>query len=172
MSKSKRIATLALCIALAFTLSFFESLIPINIGIPGVKLGLANSVTLVALYLLGKKEAFGVSMVRILLAGLLFSGAFSLVYGFAGGILSYIVMVLAQKYEMKSGKLSPVGVSVLGAAVHNTGQIIVAAAVMQTPRIVYYLPVLLLSGAVSGALVGIVSGIAATRLNNVINKEV
>lgn len=165
MSKSKRIATLALCIALAFTLSFFESLIPINIGIPGVKLGLANSVTLVALYLLGKKEAFAISMVRILLAGLLFGGAFSLVYGFAGGMLSYIIMVLA----MKSKKLSPVGVSVLGAAVHNTGQIIVAAAVMQTPRIAYYLPVLLLSGAVSGALVGIVSGIAVARLNHIIN---
>ena len=167
MSKSKKVATFALCIALAFTLSFLESLIPINIGIPGVKLGLANSVTLAALYLLGKKEAFAISMVRILLAGLLFSGAFSLVYGFAGGILSYFVVVLA----MRSEKFSPVGVSILGAAVHNTGQIIVAALVMQTARIAYYLPVLLLSGAVSGALVGILSGIAVARLNKVVHKD-
>ena len=167
MSKSKKVATFALCIALAFTLSFLESMMPINIGIPGVKLGLANSVTLAALYLLGKKEAFAISMVRILLAGLLFSGAFSLVYGFAGGILSYFVMVLA----MRSEKFSPVGVSILGAAVHNTGQIIVAALVMQTARIAYYLPVLLLSGAVSGALVGILSGIAVARLNKVVYKD-
>lgn len=167
MSKSKKVATLALCIALAFTLSFLESLIPINIGIPGVKLGLANSVTLALVYLVGKKEAFAVSMVRILLSGLLFSGAFSLLYGFAGGILSFVVMIIA----MKSEKLSVVGVSVLGAAVHNVGQIIVAAIVMETSQIVYYLPVLLISGAVTGVLVGVVSGIVIARLNNVINKK-
>ena len=166
MSKSKRIASLALCVALAFTLSFLESLIPINIGIPGVKLGLANSVVLVALYLLSKREAFAISMVRILLSGLLFSGAFSLVYSFAGGILSFAVMALA----MKSEKLSPLGVSVLGASVHNVGQIIVAAAVMRTPQIVYYLPVLLISGALTGVLVGVLSGIVVRRLNNVINE--
>ncbi|MBQ9516852.1 MAG: Gx transporter family protein [Eubacterium sp.] len=165
MSKSKKVATFALCVALAFTLSFLESLVPINIGIPGVKLGLANSVVLVALYLLGKKEAFAISMIRILLAGLLFSGAFSLVYSFAGGLLSYFVMLAA----MNCKKLSAVGVSVLGAAVHNVGQIIVAALVMQTARIVYYLPVLLLSGALTGVLVGIISGIAIARLNKVIN---
>ena len=168
MSKSKRVATLALCIALAFTLSFLESLIPINIGIPGVKLGLANSVVLVALYLLSKREAFAISMVRILLSGLLFSGAFSLIYSFAGGILSFVVMVAA----MKSKKLSPLGVSVLGASVHNVGQIIVAAAVMQTARIIYYLPVLLISGALTGVLVGVVSGIIVQRLNNVINTNI
>ncbi|MBR3150266.1 MAG: Gx transporter family protein [Eubacterium sp.] len=166
MSKSKRVATIALCIALAFVLSFLESLIPINIGIPGVKLGLANSITLAAIYLLGKREAFFISMLRILLAGLLFSGAFSLVYSYAGGILSFLVMIAA----MKSEKLSPVGVSVLGAAVHNVGQIIVAAVVMNSSQIVYYLPVLLISGAVSGVLVGIVSGIVIARLNNIVKK--
>ena len=167
MSKSKKVATAALCVALAFTLSFLESLIPVNIGVPGVKLGLANSGVLAALYLLGKKEAFFISMLRILLAGLLFSGAFSLAYSFAGGLLSFGVMLLA----MKSEKLSPVGVSVLGASVHNVGQIAVAAAVMQTPRIIYYLPVLLVSGAVTGVLVGIVSGIVIARLNNAVNKK-
>ena len=167
MSKSKKVATFSLCVALAFTLSFLESQIPINIGVPGVKLGLANSVVLMAMYLLGKKEAFAISMIRILLAGLLFSGAFSLIYSFAGGLLSYFVMLAA----MNSKKLSPVGVSVLGASVHNTGQIIVAGLVMRTSRIIYYLPVLLISGAVTGVMVGIISGIVIARLSNVITKN-
>jgi len=167
VSKSKKTALFALCIALAFTLSYLESLISIPFGVPGIKLGLANSVVLMALYLLGKKEAFAISMIRILLSGLLFGGAFSLLYSFTGGILSYFVMLFA----IKSKKLSTVGVSVLGAAVHNTGQIIVAGAVMQTVRIVYYLPVLLVSGAVTGVAVGILSGVAVARLNNVINKN-
>ena len=160
MSKSKKVAVFALCVALAFTLSFLETMIPINIGVPGVKIGLANLVVVAALYLLDKKEAFAISMIRILISGLLFSGAFSLLYSFAGGILSFLVMLLA----MKSKKISILGVSVLGATVHNIGQIIVAAIVMQTPRIVYYLPVLLLSGAAAGIVVGIISKIVVGRL--------
>jgi heptaprenyl diphosphate synthase len=160
MKKSKKIAVFALCVALAFVLSFLETLIPTNIGVPGVKIGLANMVVLAALYLLDKRAAFAISMIRILISGLLFSGVFSLLYSFTGGILSFLVMLLA----MKSEKLSILGVSVLGGAVHNIGQIIVAAIVMQTPRIVYYLPVLLISGALAGIVVGIVSKIVVERL--------
>ena len=163
MSKSKKVAVFALCTALAFTLSFLETLIPINIGVPGVKIGLANLVVVAALYLLDKKEAFAVSMIRILISGLLFSGAFSLLYSFTGGILSFFVMLLA----MKSKKLSILGVSILGGAVHNIGQIIVAAIVMHTPRIVYYLPVLLISGTAAGIIVGIISAIAVERLKRI-----
>lgn len=160
MSKSKKVAVFALCIALAFTLSFLETLIPINIRIPGVKIGLANLVVVAALYLLDKREAFAISMIRILISGLLFSGAFSLLYSFAGGILSFFVMLLA----MKSKKISILGVSVLGGAVHNIGQIIVATIVMHTPRIAYYLPVLLISGAAAGIVVGVISKIVVERL--------
>ena len=160
MKKSKRIAVFALCIALAFTLSFLETLIPINIGVPGVKIGLANLVVVAALYLLDKKEAFAISMIRILISGLVFTGAFSLLYSFTGGIISFLVMLLA----MKSKKISILGVSILGAVVHNLGQIIVAAIVMETARIVYYLPVLLISGAAAGIVVGIISKIIVERL--------
>ena len=160
MNKSKRVAYFALCTALAFTLSFLETLIPINIGVPGVKIGLANLVVVAALYLLDKKEAFAISMIRILVSGLVFTGAFSLLYSFTGGILSFFVMLLA----MKSKKISILGVSILGASVHNIGQIIVAAIVMHTPRIVYYLPVLLISGALAGIIVGIISKIIVQRL--------
>lgn len=160
MKKSKRAALCGLLIALAFVFSYLESLIPINIGVPGVKIGLANLVVVTAIYTLNKRDAFFISMVRILLSGLIFSGAFSLLYSFAGGILSFFVMLLAQKNK----RLSVTGVSVLGGAVHNTGQILVAAIVMQTAGLIYYLPVLLVSGAVSGALIGIVSNIIIDRL--------
>lgn len=160
MKKSKRAALCGLLIALAFVFSYLESLIPINIGVPGVKIGLANLVVVTAIYTLNKRDAFFISMVRILLSGLIFSGAFSLLYSFAGGILSFFVMLLAQKNK----RLSVTGVSVLGGAVHNTGQILVAAIVMQTAGLIYYLPVLLASGAVSGTLIGIVSNIIIDRL--------
>ena len=160
MSKNKKIAVFALCIALAFALSFLETLIPFNVGVPGVKIGLANIVVVASLYLLDKRASFAISMIRILISGLLFSGAFSLLYSFAGGVLSFLVMLLAMKNE----KFSVLGVSVLGGVVHNIAQIAVAAAVMRTPRIVYFLPVLLVSGVIAGVAVGIVSKIIIERL--------
>jgi heptaprenyl diphosphate synthase len=160
MKKSKRISIIALLIALAFALSFLESLVPINLGIPGVKVGLANLVVLVSIYVLPKRDAFFISMVRILLAGLIFSGAFSLLYSFVGGILSFAVMILAQKNK----HLSIIGVSILGGVAHNIGQIATAICVVNTYRLIYYFPVLLISGTVAGVVVGLISGIIVTRL--------
>lgn len=167
MSRSKRISVIGLCVALAFVLSYFESLIPLNVGVPGIKLGIANVVVLAALYLLPRGDALLISVVRILISGLVFSGAFSLLYSFAGGLLSFLVMVLAKKCK----KISAVGVSVLGAVTHNLAQIAVAAAVMGTFRIVYYLPALLVSGAVSGVCVGVLGGIVAGRLDSYAKKH-
>ena len=159
-TRAKKTAYYALCIALAFVFSYLESLIPLNIGVPGIKLGLANLVVVAALYVMGDRDAFIISMIRILLCGLTFGGVFSLVYSFAGGILSFAVMLLAKR----SKRLSVLGVSVLGAAVHNVGQIVAAAAVMENAGVFYYLPVLLLSGAVTGALIGILSGTVISRI--------
>lgn len=164
MSKIKRISIVALSVALAFVLSFFESLVPVNVGVPGVKPGIANVVVLAALYLLPKRDAFFISMVRILISGLVFSGAFSLVYSFAGGLLSFFVMIAA----MKCRDLSITGVSVLGALSHNAAQILVAAIVMNTYRIAYYLPVLLISAAVAGVAVGVLGGIIVKRFERVV----
>ena len=159
-TRAKKTAYYALCIALAFVFSYLQSLIPLNIGVPGIKLGLANLVVVAALYVMGDRDAFIISMIRILLCGLTFGGVFSLVYSFAGGILSFAVMLLAKR----SKRLSVLGVSVLGAAVHNVGQIAAAAAVMENAGVFYYLPVLLLSGAVTGALIGILSGTVISRI--------
>jgi heptaprenyl diphosphate synthase len=163
MKRTKHISLIALSIALAFALSFLESLVPINLGIPGVKIGLANLVVLVSIYILPKRDAFFISMIRILLSGLIFSGAFSLIYSFAGGILSFVVMILAQKNK----HLSVIGVSILGGVAHNVGQIVTAICVVHTYRLIYYFPVLLITGAVAGVVVGIISGIIVTRLSNV-----
>ena len=161
-SKAKKIARFAVMIALAFTLSYLESLLPINLGIPGVKLGLANLVTVVAIYLLPAGSAFGIAVIRILLSGLTFGNAIMLVYSLSGGLLSFAVMML-----FKRTKLSPIGVSILGGIAHNAGQLIAAAALMGTARIAYYMPVLLIASTVTGLLIGIASNMIITRLKKI-----
>ena len=106
--KIRKIAYLGLLIALAFVFSYIEFLIPVNIGIPGAKLGLANLVIIVALYTLNEKDAFVLSMIRIVLVGFTFANLASMLYSLAGGILSFLAMLLAKK----SNKLSMTGVSV------------------------------------------------------------
>lgn len=162
--KSKKVAFFALLVALAFVFSYLESLIPFHFGIPGIKLGLANLVVVTALYTVGEKQAFAVSVIRIILSGLTFGGVFSLVYSFAGGILSFLAMLIAKRCRA----LSVTGVSVIGGSIHNIGQLIAAAIVMETPSIAYYLPVLLLSGAVTGAVIGVVGNLIINRLDKVI----
>lgn len=156
----KRLCTLALMIALAFAFSYLESLIPFNFGIPGIKLGIANLVVIVALYTMNAKDALFISIIRILLSGLAFSGPFAMIYSLIGGLLSFLVMFAAKK----SNKLSPIGVSALGGTVHNFGQILVAAVVMQTYRIIYYFPILMIVGLVTGILNGIIADIIIKRI--------
>ena len=162
--KTKNVALFGMMVALAFTFSYLESLIPFNFGIPGVKLGLANLVVVVALYTMKPAEAFSIAVIRIFLAGLTFGNAYSIAYSLCGGILSFVVMLL-----MKKTKLSIVGVSMMGGISHNIGQIIVAAIVMETERIAYYLPVLLVAGLATGLLLGIVSKLIVSRVEKIKN---
>lgn len=160
--KTKNVALFGMMVALAFTFSYLESLIPFNFGIPGVKLGLANLVVVVALYTMKPAEAFSIAVIRIFLAGLTFGNAYSIAYSLCGGILSFAVMLL-----LKRTKLSMVGVSMMGGISHNIGQIIVAAIVMETARIAYYLPVLLVAGLVTGLLLGVVSSLIVSRVEKI-----
>ncbi len=162
--KAKRIALFGMMVALAFTFSYLESLIPFNFGIPGVKLGLANLVVVVALYIMKPGEAFAIAIIRVFLAGLTFGNVYSIAYSLCGGILSFAVMFL-----MKKTKLSVIGVSMLGGISHNIGQIIVAAIVMETIRIAYYLPVLLVAGLITGMLMGIISKLIIDRFKKIKN---
>ena len=139
--------------ALALIFSYVETLIPIHIGIPGVKLGLANLIVVIALYRMGVREAYVLSVVRVILAGFLFGNLFAILYSLAGGLLSLTVMVFLKKTE----KFSVLGVSMAGAVFHNIGQLIMAAIVLESLSITYYLPVLMISGIVTGLLIGIVA---------------
>ena len=157
---NKRIAYYGLLVALAFIFSYVESLIPLNFGIPGIKLGLANLVVIIALYMFGIKEAATISFIRIVLVGFTFSSVAAMVYSLAGGILSLLVMIIAKK----SDKLSTLGVSVLGGVFHNVGQIIVAIKILETESLIYYLPVLMVSGIIAGVVIGILAAEVIKRL--------
>ena len=164
---AKKTALLGMLVALAFVLSYIETLIPVNLGIPGAKLGLANLVVMVALYTLGTKEAFGLSMVRILLTGLTFSSMAAMLYSFAGGLLSFAVMALMKKTK----KLSVTGVSVLGGIAHNAGQIFVAMWMLDTATLIYYLPVLAITGVASGMVIGLLAVMVIRRISGAINRD-
>lgn len=157
---TKKIAYTGMFTALAFVFSYIESLLPINLGIPGVKLGLANLVVIVALYLTSVKAACILSLVRIVLMGFTFGNPASMIYSLAGGALSLVVMVLAKK--MKS--FSVTGVSVLGGVSHNIGQILIAIVVVETTSLLYYLPILILSGTIAGVLIGILASVIIRHL--------
>lgn len=157
---NRKIAYYGLLVALAFIFSYVESLFPINLGIPGVKLGLANLVVIVSLYLFGIREAAVISFIRIVLSGITFGSPAAMVYSLAGGVLSLLIMVIAKK----TNKFSTMGVSVAGGIFHNVGQIIVAMIVLETQSLIYYLPVLIVSGLVAGVVIGILAAEIIKRL--------
>ena len=146
------IAKLGLLTAVAIVLGYFEHLLPVS-GIPGVKLGLANTVLLYALYLLDIPSAILLMFLKVGVSGLLFGGPAAMLYSFAGGVLSLVVMIFARKLP----GFSVVGVSVLGAVAHNVGQMLVAVFVVETRAILAYLPILLIAAAVTGTLTGLIA---------------
>lgn len=156
----RRVALCGMMVALAFILSYVEHLIPFNFGIPGVKLGLANLVVLLALYTLDLRDAFVIAVIRIILTGLTFGGLFSMLYSLAGGLLSFLLMAFLSRKKL----LGTTGVSICGGIAHNVGQLLVAMCVLETGNVWYYFPVLLISGAVTGTLIGLVGGLMVDRL--------
>ena len=153
-----------LLIALAFVFSYIESLIPFSVGIPGVKLGLGNLVSVITLYTLGWQAAAAVSLVRVILTGFTFGSMSMMMYGLAGAALSLLVMILSRHFDL----FDITGVSIAGGVAHNIGQIAVAAMVLESSAIFYYLPVLLLSGSIAGAVIGFLGGLIVKRLQGVL----
>ncbi|MEE0627773.1 MAG: Gx transporter family protein [Lachnospiraceae bacterium] len=159
--KSK-VAYFGVFTTLALIFSYVETLIPIQFGIPGVKLGLANLIIVIALYRMKLSEAYLLSIVRVLLAGFIFGNYFSIIYSLAGGLLSLTVMALLRK----KGGFSVIGVSIAGGVFHNIGQLIIASVIVETFSVMYYVPVLLIAGLVTGLLIGIASDGMLKRLAN------
>ncbi len=164
--KSKKIAQIGMLVALAMVFSYLESLVPISLGVPGIKLGLSNVVTVFALYQFGAPLALGISMVRIVLCGLTFGNLSTMLYSLAGGLLSFLVMVILKK----TGKFSIYGVSAAGGVFHNIGQLIVAARMLQSSMLAYYMPFLMVAGIVSGAAIGMLGGMVWKRMAQQIDK--
>lgn len=157
-----RVAYFGVFTALALIFSYVETLIPIHFGVPGMKLGLANLVIVIALYKMRVQDAFMLSVVRVLLSGFLFGNYFSIIYSLAGALLSLSVMAGLKRTE----GFSVMGVSIAGGVFHNIGQLIVAMLVVETFSVAYYVPVLLAAGLVTGLLIGIASNEMLKRLKN------
>lgn len=157
---TQKIALRGLLVAVAMVLSWVETQIPAFFAVPGIKLGLTNLVVLAALYCLSERDAVLINLLRILLIGITFGNMFSLLYSIAGGLLSGLTMILMKRL----GKFDITAVSVAGGIMHNVGQIMVAMVVLETKSLLYYLPVLWISGIVAGLVIGLLSKEVVRRL--------
>ncbi len=149
----KKLSLLAILIAISLVFSYVDSLIVLPFAIPGIKLGIANIVIIYTLYKLGIKESIIVSLLRLILSSILFGSLLTFGYSLAGAILSLTLMIIL-KYKTS---FSMVAISILGAIMHNFGQILVAIILMDTKEIILYLPLLAITGTISGIGVGLLS---------------
>ena len=159
-SRTKRIVLLSVFTALAMIFSYVESLIPFYFGAPGMKLGLPNICIVVIMFTAGEVFAFIVNLLRIVLTALLFTNVFSLLFSMAGALLSFLLMVIFKRLF----KLSVLSVSLFGGIAHNTGQLLLAVFIVKEYAVLFYLPPLLLSGAVTGFLTGLIARLMIPRL--------
>ena len=154
-------AVIGVSAALCMILSYVEFLLPpIYAALPAVKPGIANVVIVFALYRMSGGRAAILATIKVLLSALLFGSFVSLAYSAAGAILSLMTMVIMKR----TGLFSSIGVSVSGGVAHNVGQILTAIAILGIPEVAYYLPILLISGTLSGMLVGFCGGVAVSRI--------
>ena len=149
--KTTRIALSGLLVALMLVLGFIESLIPVATAVPGVKLGLSNGVLIFAVYMLGIPTSFVLMILKVVLSGFMFGGVSAMMYAFAGGLVSLTLMVLLSRVK----GMHPVVVSMVGGVGHNVGQVALAMLMLNTPRLLYYMAVLMVVGLVCGAVTGV-----------------
>ena len=157
--RTKKLTTLALLTAAAMILSYVESLLP-SVGVPGVKLGLANIAVIFALFRMGGKSALAVSVVRVFMVSMLFGGMGALLYSLSGAALSLGMMALLRKTD----RFSTVGVSVAGGVAHNAGQILMAMLLLGTARLSYYFPLLVVTGVAGGIFTGLTAALLIKRI--------
>lgn len=163
MAKTRKLALMAMLTAVSLIVFVIEAQIPPVVPIPGVKLGIANIITLVAMLILGRKEAGVILLLRIAMGSMYSGGVSGFLFSIAGGLMAYAVMCLTLKLFPEN--LLWV-VSIFGAIAHNVGQLIVAVAVTNTPKLLYYLFVLLISAVITGAF----TGFAAMYLTKALRK--
>lgn len=153
MIMAKRAAYCAMLAALAMIFGYVEALIPFSVGIPGVKLGLANLVIVVALYMLPAHQVFFIQLARIVLVSFMFGNFSMMIYSLAGGLMSLLIMSLLKRID----GFSVMGVSIAGGVAHNIGQLVVAMLVVQNIKLAYYAAVLMIAGLVTGGVIGMLA---------------
>lgn len=163
--KTRIITISAMLAAVMLVIGYLENLVPT--GVPGIKLGLSNSVLILAIYWLGIPVAFVLMVVKVVLSGLLFSGVSAMMYSFAGGLLSMIGMSVM--YKTKG--FSSVTIAMVGAVLHNVGQVGLAMIVLETGRLAYYMGVLMLVGLGTGFVTGTVAKMLMKRMPEMIQKR-
>lgn len=151
-SKTHRMVLIALLTALAIVLMAVERLIPFSVAVPGVKLGLANVVTLTALYMFSWRDTLAIIFLRVLLGSLILGSFSAFLFSLGGALMAFLVMAVLVTFLPRV--FSTVGVSICGAVGHNIGQLLVAAVVVQNLRIISYLPILLVSAIGTGLVTG------------------
>ncbi|WP_106769066.1 Gx transporter family protein [Paenibacillus faecalis] len=149
----KRTVIISIFAAVAVVLSIVESLIPVNMSVPGAKLGLANIMVLTCLYFLRGRDALTLIVLKTVLTAMIFGTFSSFLFSLFGAVFSFVVMYGLLKISGK--RLSLIGISIAGGVAHNIGQLTAASIIFKTSSIFYYLPALLLTGIVTGILVGI-----------------
>ena len=154
-NSAKKIATVSVLITVAFVLSWIEMILSITTPIPGIKIGLANLAILFTMYYCGSKDAFLVLIGRLVLNAILFGNVNSLIYSVAGGLLSFLIMLIFKKLFPKH----IVYISIAGGVFHNIGQLLAASIVMNT-FLSWYMPYLI----IGGILAGLFNGIVCSRL--------
>ena len=159
-SRIKKIVFVSVFTALAMIFSYVETLIPFYFGVPGMKLGLPNICIVLIMFTIGEIPALIVNLLRILLTAMLFTNIYSLLFSAAGALLSFLVMVIVKRLF----KLSVLSVSLFGGIAHNAGQLLFAAFFVKEYAVLYYLPVLLLAGAVTGFLIGLLARLMLPRM--------
>ena len=162
MAKTKKLALMAMLTAASLIVFVIEAQIPAPVPVPGVKLGLANVITLVAMLLLGRREAGLILFVRIAMGSVFAGGVSGFIFSICGGVLAYAVMCLTVRaFPLKMLWV----VSALGAVAHNIGQLIAAVAITNTAALLVYAPVLLASGIVTGVFTGLAATYLLIRLD-------
>ena len=161
--RTQRIALCGLLIAMMLVLGFVESRIPINAGIPGIKLGLSNGVLIFAIYMLDLPTAWLLMVLKVMLSGLLFGGFNTIMYALAGGVLSMLAMTMLSRVK----GMHPITVSMVGGVMHNVGQVALAMILLHTQQLLYYMAVLIIVGLICGALTGIVASNVMKHLKTI-----
>ena len=162
-SRSKKITICAAFTAVGLVLGYIESFIVFPIRVPGVRIGLANIVTVMCLYTLGASYSAIVLLIRIVLSAILFGSPVSFAYSAAGASAALLGMIL-----LKRSGFSIYGVSFFGAVIHNVAQTAVAYFMVTSVYIFTYLPVLIIAGAFAGLITGFIANILIKRLGNMI----